>query len=264
MIFFLFFATPVANASDWSAAFQRAKQEHRIVFVDYFATWCEPCRVMDQTVFSSAEVQQKLSDFVQLRVDVDRSTIGNFRNVQALPTYVFYDFDGRELLRIEGAKPIGVFLPALDQFRGVAPSFLKVADLIDAQRPVEANVLLGNTYGKILLFEKARAAYEQARKDAEKSKDAETAQKAEVLSAFTFAREGNPSRTIPLLQKLLTHPASREAEAFVYLTMGNAYRLSKDSKSARDAYEHARSSATADSAIFREATAALNENPDFF
>ena len=39
---------------------------------------------MDATVFSNAEVQRELSDFVQLRIDVDRSTIAGFRNVQAL------------------------------------------------------------------------------------------------------------------------------------------------------------------------------------
>lgn len=268
IVLLIFLLVPVARAdawrSDWKEAFQIATQQHRMVFVDYFATWCEPCQIMDKNVFSKADVQQQLSDYVQLRIDVDRSTIGRFRKVEALPTYVIYDFDQREVLRIEGAKPIEIFSPVLDQMRAVVPSFIRVAELFDLHRDVEASVLLGNTYTKIQLFDKARVAYDQARKIAAKSKDAEAAQKAEVLSAFTFAREGNAGRAITILQRLLMHPASREVEAFIYLTMGNAYRLSKDSRSARESYEQARSIAAPDSPIYRNATAALNENPNLF
>src|SRR5947209_5481399 len=35
--------------TDWQSAFSAAKQEGRLVFVDYFATWCKPCQVMDAT-----------------------------------------------------------------------------------------------------------------------------------------------------------------------------------------------------------------------
>jgi tetratricopeptide (TPR) repeat protein len=267
VLLFCLLAAPIARAdawrSDWKEAFQVAKEQRRMVFVDYFATWCGPCRIMDSTVFNNAEVQQQMSDFVLLRIDVDRSTIARLHDVRALPAYVIYDFDERERLRIEGAKPLEVFSPAIDLFRRLVPSFTKAAELFDAHKDLEANVLLGNAYGRLQLFDQARAAYDQGRRLAEKASNAEAAQKVEVLSAFTFAREGKAGRTITLLQKLLTHPTSRDSESFIWLTMGNAYRLSRDSKSAREAYGQARSTATPDSPVYREATAALNENPDF-
>jgi tetratricopeptide (TPR) repeat protein len=219
---------------------------------------------MDTTVFNNAEVQQQLSDFVQLRIDVDRSTIADHHKVQELPTYAIYDFNERELLRIEGAKPLEVFSPAIDMFRQVLPSFTKSADLLEAHKDLEANVLLGNAYGRLQLFDQARAAYEQARKAAEKANNSEAAQKAQILAAFTFAREGKTTRTISLLQKLAAHPASRDTEAYIWLTMGNAYKLSKDSKSALQAYEKARSIAAPDGPVYREAVAALHENPNLF
>ena len=138
------------------------------------------------------------------------------------------------------------------------PSFAKSADLFDAHKDLEASVLLGNAYSHLQLFDQARAAYEQARKLAEKNNNIEGAQKAEVLRAFTFAREANAGRAISLLQKLLSHPAGRDAEAYIWLTMGNAYRLSKDSKSAREAFQHARSVVARDTDVYREATAAID------
>jgi tetratricopeptide (TPR) repeat protein len=262
ILFFCLLASPAAFAdagrSDWNESFRIAKEQRRMVFVDYFATWCVPCRTMDTTVFNKAAVQEQLSDFVQLRIDVDRSTIARSHRVQAMPTYVIYDFDERELLRIEGAKPLEVFSPAIDLFRQAIPAFTKSADLFDAHKDLEASVLLGNTYGRLELFDQARAAYEQARKVAQKNNNAEGGQRAEVLRAFTFAREGNAGRTISLLQKLLSHPASRDVEAYIWLTIGNAYRLSKDSKSARDAYQHARSVAAPDTDVSREAKAAID------
>jgi thioredoxin-like negative regulator of GroEL len=268
ILFLCFLAAPALFAeswrTDWKETFQIAKAQHRMVFVDYFATWCGPCRIMDTTVLNKAPVQEQLSDFVLLRIDVDRSTLARLHRVQALPTYVIYDFDERERVRIEGAKPLEVFSPAIDQLRPAMPAFTRAAELIDTKKDLEAAVLLGNTYSRLRMGDDARTAYEQARRIAEKAHNTDAAQMAETLSAFTFAREGKVGRAVSLLQKLLTHPASNDAEAYIWLTMGKAYRLSKDSKSARDAYQQARSIAAPDSSVYREATAALDENPDFF
>ena len=58
MIFLLFvlvlpnaFGDEPAWQSDRKLAFQISQEQHRMVFVDYFATWCQPCRTMDATVF---------------------------------------------------------------------------------------------------------------------------------------------------------------------------------------------------------------------
>src|SRR6266550_2670294 len=140
MILFLFvlvlpgaFADELPWQSDWKVAFQKAKEQRRMVFVDYFATWCEPCRTMDATVFRDAVVQQRLSDFVLLRVDVDRSTIARAHFVSALPSYVVYDPGERERFRISGSKPSDLFSAAIEQIRITAPSFVRASEMFDAK-----------------------------------------------------------------------------------------------------------------------------------
>ena len=39
----------------WSEAQVRAKAENKMIFVDCFATWCGPCKVMEQ-IFNKKEV----------------------------------------------------------------------------------------------------------------------------------------------------------------------------------------------------------------
>ena len=63
----LLFATAALGAdqtviwqSNWKAAFAAAKQQHRLVFVDFHATWCKPCQQMDATVFQDAEVLRRM------------------------------------------------------------------------------------------------------------------------------------------------------------------------------------------------------------
>src|SRR5438093_9769635 len=60
----------------------------RLVFVDYFATWCAPCRQMDATVFRDPEVQRRMSDFVLLPIDVDKNMVGRTHRISVLPSYV--------------------------------------------------------------------------------------------------------------------------------------------------------------------------------
>jgi thiol:disulfide interchange protein len=53
--------------TDWNTAFEIAKEEHRLVFVDYFAVGCS--RTVEDTLLSNADAQKRLSDFVLLRED---------------------------------------------------------------------------------------------------------------------------------------------------------------------------------------------------
>jgi len=247
----------IAWQSDWNGAFQKAKEQHRLVFVDYFATWCAPCRQMDATVFRDPEVQRRLSDFVLLRIDVDKNKAGRTHRVSALPCYAVYDSAERERFRITGARPTAVFSAAVEEIRLSAPKFVQAAELLEREEDLDAAFLVGNTYSHLRMVADARDAYEQARKVAERRNKKEAAQMAEALSAFTFAREGNHSRAIKLLKSLSARPVNRDTEALIWLTLGNAYRSAKDPKDALDAYLHAQSLAAPGSTAYKEATAAI-------
>jgi tetratricopeptide (TPR) repeat protein len=243
----------------WKDGFAAAKQQHKLVFVDYFARWCEPCKTMETTVFTNPDVQRHLSEFMLVRIDVDASAIATVHHVFTLPTYVVYDPAERERFRMIGFKAVDLFSAALEDIRRTAPSFLRAADLFDAKQDVDAGFLVGNTYSHIGLTDYARTAYEEARKAADRKGDKRSAQLAETLSAFTFSVEGDPSRAIKLLQKIAARPTDSDTAALIWLTLGNAYRSAKDTKSALDAYKKAQSLAGPDTMAYKQAAAAMSQ-----
>jgi len=215
---------------------------------------------MDATVLRDPEVQRRLSDFVLLRIDVDKNLAGRAHRVSVLPSYVVYDPAERERFRIMGARSTAIFSGAVEDIRLSAPKFIQAAELLDQKEDLEAAFLVGNTYSHLGMVTDAREAYAQARRLAERQGKKEAAQMAEALSAFTFAREGNHARAIKLLKNLSAKPANRDTEALIWLTLGNTYRLAKDPHAALDAYQRAQSLASLGSTAYTQATEALAQS----
>lgn len=201
--------------SDWKTAFRSAREQHRLVFVDYFATWCKPCVEMDAKVFPLPAVQERLAEFVLLRIDADKNNIANVQHVSGFPTYVIYDPGERERFRIGGQLAPDIFIRAVDDVRSVSPKFLSASDLFDQKKDVDAEFLTGNSYSHLGMFDQARDAYARASKSARRRGQPDSAQLADALGAFTFAREGKTDRAIKLLKDLVAKPASDDATAAI-------------------------------------------------
>src|SRR2546428_1661945 len=189
--------------TDWNIAFKIAKEEHRLVFVDYFAFGCSS--TMEDAALSNSDVQKSLSDFVLLREDFSRYNAPH--GVPSFPTYAVYDYDERERFRSRDPNVLskerdkargpgsisplcgdraGGFIWSLDVIQRAAPSFVRAAEMLDSGKELEADFLLGNTYAHLRMPGYAREMYERARGFAEKRGDKATAQIAQAESAFTF------------------------------------------------------------------------------
>lgn len=70
-------------------AFQVAKEENKLIFVDFYATWCGPCKEMSKTTLKDESVINYLNThFITLKVDVDQ------------PDTLFKDFIDSQIDRI--------------------------------------------------------------------------------------------------------------------------------------------------------------------
>lgn len=87
-------------------ALATAKKENKLVFIDTYADWCGPCRLMDRETFPDREVGQFMQEnFISLKLDVDAPDGNQFANelgIEAIPHFVFMDQDGKVLLEKEG------------------------------------------------------------------------------------------------------------------------------------------------------------------
>ncbi|MBS1714437.1 MAG: thioredoxin family protein [Armatimonadetes bacterium] len=81
--------------SDFDKALQIAKASNKLVMVDFMASWCGPCKMMDAEVFHSEKFKDVAKDFVLVKVDVDlQKDIASRYNITAMPTVKFLRGDG--------------------------------------------------------------------------------------------------------------------------------------------------------------------------
>lgn len=77
----------------------KVKESSKPVLVDFFATWCGPCRQMLPIV---TEISEEMSDIAVYKMDVDEApNTPETLDIQSLPTLIIFK-DGKEIARKTG------------------------------------------------------------------------------------------------------------------------------------------------------------------
>ena len=70
--------------NDLKAALVKAKAENKLVFIDAYAVWCGPCKVMARDIFPLKEVGDFFNaHFVNLKLDMEANGIMYFHPVHS-------------------------------------------------------------------------------------------------------------------------------------------------------------------------------------
>ena len=91
-----------------------AKKENKILFIDAYASWCGPCKLMEKNVFTDAQVSSFYNaNFVNARIDMEKGEgreIAQKFQVGSYPTYLFLNGDGALVFRGMGYLPSDDFI----------------------------------------------------------------------------------------------------------------------------------------------------------
>ena len=203
------FASAAASAVRWSdesyqQMVQRASQENKYVFIDFYATWCGPCKKLDADVYPDASVEKLLNAMIPAKFDAEKdpwlAAAQAFR-VRAYPTLLVLGPDGREVGRYVGYLPAPQFVEVIGGFAAGKSQLDMLQAQLD-QNPNDFDLL--------------------------------------VNTGIVHADAGRDQMALPLFEKALTLDPNneRKRQDEIYYNMGEACYGAKNYAQAKKNYAH--------------------------
>src|SRR5450432_21800 len=114
------------NNVSWKAVLEKAKKEHKYIFVDCATTWCGPCKYMSKNIFPMDSVGNFYNaEFISTAFQLDTTNhddteimarysdahfIATHFKIIAYPTYLYFNPDGELVTREGGSSDAQEFI----------------------------------------------------------------------------------------------------------------------------------------------------------
>ena len=99
-------------------ACKKAKTENKPIFLDCYTSWCGPCKMMANEVFTLKEAGDYFNkNFVCVKTDMEKGggpAIGKQYGVDAYPTFLIINADGKLMHKVVGAMPLEKLIESVE------------------------------------------------------------------------------------------------------------------------------------------------------
>ena len=107
---------PTSDDPVFLAALKEARETNRPLVIDFYASWCGPCRKMLEKTMPDPSVAPLLEQTVFLKVDTDvHPDLATAFSVSGLPDIRILDPDGRQLRKLTGFQDAPSFRAVLTE-----------------------------------------------------------------------------------------------------------------------------------------------------
>lgn len=127
IIIFILIITKVSSADEvgfskgtYSEILELAKQQNKIVMIDFITDWCKWCIETDRKVYTNSDVANFANEHqINWKIDAEKGEgidLAKQYGVKGYPTIVFANSDGTEIDRIYGYLPAEQFLAKMKDY----------------------------------------------------------------------------------------------------------------------------------------------------
>ncbi len=96
------------HGSSWDEALKLAKAENKLIFLDLYATWCGPCKMLDKNTFPDKAVGDFYNkNFINIHLDGEKGEglmLARQYQIKGYPTLLFIDSNGKAVLHTAGYR----------------------------------------------------------------------------------------------------------------------------------------------------------------
>jgi len=90
----------------WEQALKKAREESKPIFLDVYASWCGPCKLLKKNTFSDKDVGQYFNEnFINVTLDAEKGDgikVARELNVRAYPSLFILDASGKPTVYYPG------------------------------------------------------------------------------------------------------------------------------------------------------------------
>lgn len=92
----------------WKDILKKAKAEKKVIFLDAYASWCGPCKVLQKNVFTKKAVGEFYNTkFINVKMDMEKGegpALSQVYPLEAYPTLLYIDGNGKVLKKVLGLQ----------------------------------------------------------------------------------------------------------------------------------------------------------------
>ena len=92
--------------ASWKDILKKAKTEKKVIFLDAYASWCGPCKLLQKNVFTKKAVGDFYnSKFINVKIDMEKGegpALSQVYPLEAYPTLMYIDGNGKVLKKVLG------------------------------------------------------------------------------------------------------------------------------------------------------------------
>lgn len=103
----------IFTKGSWREILAKAKAQNKPIFVDFYAEWCGPCKMMAKNVFTDAEVGKYYNQhFISVQIDAEKQEpeLVRLAQIEAYPSLYYFSPEGKVIDRNVGALDKKAFI----------------------------------------------------------------------------------------------------------------------------------------------------------